>query len=434
MRSRLHLLLASASLVSFALPSIAQQPAATGIQPPKMRLVDTSMDVIVAAGGSSAEHEELESLQGGGHDPKKNGFTLQQAELSLSGVIDPYFKGESHIVLVEDGVELEEAFLSTVEPLGGWDIKAGYFLTEFGRVNASHPHSWTWVDQPLISTRMFGGDGLRNAGVRVGRLLPLPWFSELLVGVQNADGEFAASFLGGELGHSHGDEEHAHEEEVAEEGHEHEEGGEGIGGRAIVEREVEGLDDLLYSIRWANSGEIGDETTAIVGVSGLTGPNASGEGQSTWIAGADLTLKWTPVKNNRGFPFVKWETEGMYRDYEAGEFTVEHEGEEPETFGADKLKDYGVTSSLQYGFKPGWIAGLRGEFATGEGESVGGRDHDPHRSDRFRLSPTLSWLPTEFSRVRVQYNYDDADFLDEAAHTVWVSLEGMWGTHPAHKF
>ena len=48
---------------------------------------------------------------------------------------------------------------------------------------------------PLIHTRLFGGDGIRGPGLRLGWLLPLPWFSELHAGLQNATGETMVSFL-----------------------------------------------------------------------------------------------------------------------------------------------------------------------------------------------------------------------------------------------
>jgi hypothetical protein len=82
--------------------------------PGKLRLIDSSVDVLVAAGGSSVDNDELGELQGGGHDPNKRGFTLQQAELSFAGVVDQLFSGEAHIVLLEDEIELEEAFLTSV--------------------------------------------------------------------------------------------------------------------------------------------------------------------------------------------------------------------------------------------------------------------------------------------------------------------------------
>jgi TolA-binding protein len=44
------------------------------------RLLDVSVDVLTTAGGSTERDESLRTLQGGGHDPKRRGFTLQQAE------------------------------------------------------------------------------------------------------------------------------------------------------------------------------------------------------------------------------------------------------------------------------------------------------------------------------------------------------------------
>ena len=70
-------------------------------------------------GGSSERDESLVNLQGGGHDPRKRGFTFQQAELSLAGAVDPYFNAEAHILFFldpvegETEVELEEAFATS---------------------------------------------------------------------------------------------------------------------------------------------------------------------------------------------------------------------------------------------------------------------------------------------------------------------------------
>ena len=90
---------------------------------------------------------------------------------------------------------------------------------------------------------------------------------------------------------------------------------------------------------------------------------------------------------------------------------------------------------LLYGFRHGWAAGLRVEYANGDGNSVEGRSQDPLRDERFRLSPLLVFWPTEFSRLRLQYNYDWADHLDDnEAHTVWLGLEAQFGPHPAHKY
>jgi hypothetical protein len=78
---------------------------------------------------------------------------------------------------------------------------------------------------------------------------------------------------------------------------------------------------------------------------------------------------------------------------------------------------------------------LRFEYARGSGASVQGRDNDPFRDTRYRVSPLLVWHPSEFLRLRLQYNYDRADHLAQRdAHSVWLGVEFLYGSHPAHKY
>lgn len=418
------------------------------------RLIDISFDVLVAAGFSTESDESLQTLQGGGHDPRKRGFTLQQAELSLSGAVDPYFAAESHIVFFidpltgETGVELEEAFFTTLSLPYNLQLKGGFFLTEFGLINATHPHDWDWLDQPFINTRVFGADGMRQAGARLRGILPLPWYSELYAGVQNADGETMASFYGGEITHAHGAE---------EEGQVHgAEGFEpGIGGRPIVQRRVKALRDLVYTTRWANAWDLSPEITTQLGFSGAFGPNTTGRSGYTQIYGTDLKLRWRPATHFRGYPFLTWQSELITRFYKAAAFSslangLNDEAHDHEHDNGDSdlelpkrtLFDWGFYTQFVYGFRYGWAAGLRGEYASGTGASVGGRDRDPFGANRMRISPLLSWRPTEFSRIRLQYNYDIADHLEfdglssrsRDAHSMWLGFEYLLGTHPAHKF
>lgn len=385
-----------------------------------LRLIDISMNVMAALGASTERDESLEALQGGGHDPRKRGFTFQQAELSLFGAVDPYFTGEAHLIVFIDPfegetvVELEEAFLTTTSLPWGLQLEAGHFFTEFGRINPQHPHQWDWLDQPVINTRMFGPDGLRQTGFRLGWLTPLPWFSEVHFGIQNANGETAASFL-------------ANDEFFEERP---------IGGLVFVEREVHSLRELLYLLRWVNTFNVNEQWSVSLGGSGLYGPNASGNDGRTWIYGGDLLVKWRPVDHQRGWPFFTWQTEVIGRDYRVDE---ENPGF---AFVGDKLRDWGFYTQLLYGFRPNWAAGLRYEYATGRGDGydaeaddILARAEDPFRDNRQRISPLLMWRPSEFSRVRLQYNYDKADHLeDDDAHSVWLGFEILFGAHAAHSY
>jgi hypothetical protein len=398
------------------------------------QLLDISLDVLTAMGSSTATDDQLQTLQGGEHDPRQRGFTLQQVELSFMGAVDPYFTGEAHLIYFldaegESGFELEEAFATTQRlPFGlegqGLQLEAGTFFTEYGRSNPAHPHTWDWQDQPVINTRLFGGDGMRGPGLRVGWLTPLPWFSELHLGVQNAKGETMVSFLAND--------------EVFEE--------RPIGGRPFVDTSVAGFQDLVYLARWVNGFDVSETVSAQLGVSGLYGPNSTGGAGWTAIYGADLVAKWRPLRSDRGWPFVTFETELSGRSYHADSFFGCVDGEDPCTSpvsaGSDTLDDWGFYSQLLWGFRRGWATGLRVEYASGSGDDFDAEmgtfvshNDDPFRDDRLRISPLLVFHPSEFSRLRLQLNYDNARHLSKRdAYSVWAGLEFLFGAHAAHAY
>lgn len=405
--------------------------ASTQVGQSKLRLIDLSLDSLLAAGASNQRDDELQNLQGGGHDPRKRGFTVQNVELSARAAVDPYFNAEAHIVYLidpiegESVVELEEAFAVTQALPFGLQIKAGLYFTEFGRLNAQHPHQWDFLDQPVILTRLFGPDGLRGPGLRTAWLLPLPFFSEFIGGVQNANGETAASF-------------YASGEYYDERS---------IGGRQFVAQDVRNLGDLLYSLRWHNSFDVGGDITALFGGSALFGPNASGGAGQTRIYGADLRFKWRPAQNERGWPFVIWQSEFLYRDFKAAgqDYDPDASIVGDEFFvDADHLHDYGLVTQAVWGFMKQWAVGVRFEWAESQGDSVDpasgadATDNDPFRDRRIRASALLAWNPTEFSRLRLQYSFDDAEHLEstdeELGHTIWLGLEVMFGAHAAHSY
>lgn len=355
------------------------------------------LSALFSAGGSSANYDDLQSLQAGGHDPKKDGFSVQNVELSISGAVDQNFYGQTNIIILIDAdgetvVELEEAFFTTRALPWGLQLKGGQYFTEFGRLNKQHPHTWDFVDQPVVLSRFFGGDGLRSQGLRASWLMPADWYSEFYIGMQNAKGETVTSFLSAE--------------------------GEDIGGYALIDRRANGSGDLLYSARWLNGFDLSDNLSMNLGVSALWGPNASGDATDTRIVGTDLYMKWQPATSLRGYPFVAWHTELLQRHYEAGNF-------------GDVLRDEGMFSQLLWGFKPGWIAGVRWDSAKADSDT----SNDALRDTRKRLSLNLTWRPSEYSKLRLQYNRDETQYLAEkTADSIWLQLEFNLGSHKAHTF
>lgn len=326
---------------------------------------------------------------------------MQNVELSLSSTVDHYFEAQTNLIFLIDSegetvVELEEAFITTRGLPGGLQLKAGQFFTEFGRQNKQHPHTWAFVDQPIILSRLFGGDGLRSQGVRLAWLMPTNWYSEVYLGAQNANGETVTSFLFAP--------------------------GEEVGGHTLTDRSSKNFSDQLYSARWLNGLDLLETLSMNIGLSGLMGPNSSGNNTNTVIYGADLYLKWQPLRSQRGFPFVAWHTEFLERDYDA---------EDVSDPSRETLKDSGGFTQVLWGFKPGWVAGLRYGFARAAGDSVS----DPLRDTRRRLSPNMTWYPSEYSKVRLQYNYDKSEYLtDNTNHSLWLQVEFSIGSHAAHTF
>lgn len=374
--------------------------------------LNLSFDALFAAGGST--RKEVQELQLGGHDPNQRGFTVQNLELTLDGAVDPYLRGQANLVFQIDAegesfVEVEEAYLVTQSLPANLQLKAGQFLTEFGRLNPTHPHTWGFADLSLVNGRLLGGDGLRGPGVQLSWLLPLPFYSELFLAVQNSQGETAFSFRNSNEG-------------------------EPLFGRVPADDGVRGLEDLLYTTRGVASFDLTDQQTLMVGASGAIGPNATGSDSFTRIAGVDLYWKWTSPHGSRGYPFVSLQAEGMYRSFEAGAF----EGSEPDAdasealppLPAETLEDWGYYAQLLWGFTPGWVAGLRGERVDGARAAF---DPDPLRAARTRISPNLTWHPTHFSKLRLQYNFDE-DARDRIDHSVWLQWEFLLGAHPAHTF
>ncbi|MDR4507757.1 MAG: hypothetical protein MRJ65_05890 [Candidatus Brocadiaceae bacterium] len=379
--------------------------------------MNISFDGLFSVGAST--DDDVDSLFGGGHDPNQRGFTLQQLETTFEGSVDPYFQGQANILFQIDNegesfLEVEEAFLTTMSLPLNLQVKAGTFFTEFGRLNETHPHTWDFVDMPLVNNRFLGTDGLRNPGARLSWLAPTENYTELFIAIQDSQGETAHSFRS--------------EEDMF--------------GREAVETDVHNVRDMLYTPRIKTAFELTDEQTLLLGSSASFGPNSTGSDNDTIVYGTDIFWKWKPVNAEAGFPFITWQTEVMGRRFEAGE-------DEESGLSRDVFHNWGAYSQVNWGFKKRWVAGLRADYVDGleevfveeheeehEEEEEEGHHHGGEGSgfERLRLSPNITFYPTEFSKIRLQYNYDNILGDDRTEHSVFVQFEFLLGSHGAHKF
>src|SRR5205809_1189664 len=369
--------------------------------------MNISLDGLFALAYSSAR--DLDHIEVGDHDPQQRGFNARNIELAFDGAVDPYFEGFANIVFKlnndnETEVEVEEAFMQTTSLPFNLQLKAGQFFAALGRINPTHPHTWDFADTPLVNGRFLGPDGLRGVGAQISWTLPLPWYSQLIFASQNGRGGTGFSFRNpGEDGM--------------------------FFDRITTDREARGLQDFVWIPRFENCVNLIDTETVLAGVSGAFGSNETGANSRTQIYGADLLYKWKSSHAEGGFPFVKWQTEFMYRRFEAGR------GADDSFPVAETFHDWGLYSQVLWGFKKGWVAGIRGDYVHMQ-DSMFTDDLD--RQSRWRLTANLTWYPTEFSKIRLQYNQDFLEenfFLSERqVESIFLQWEFILGAHGAHKF
>jgi hypothetical protein len=370
--------------------------------------MNISFDSVFALAASSERH--LDRIEVGDHDPQQRGFNARNAEIALDGAVDPYFEGFANIVLKLDNnneteIELEEAFLQTTSLPYGLQLKGGQFFDAFGRINPTHPHTWEFADSPLVNGRLLGPDGLRGVGAQIAWTVPVPLYSQVIFAVQNGRGGTGYSFRNpGEDGVFYG--------------------------RMTIDRDLTAPRDFVFVPRVENSFNLSDTQTVLFGGSGAFGTNDTGrDAPHTQIYGADLLYKWKSPRAEGGFPFVKWQTEAMYRRFEAGRGL-------DETFPvSETFRDWGMYSQVLWGFKKGWVAGIRGDYLHMQKSAF---TDDDMRQSRSRISANLTWYPTEFSKIRLQYNHDfleENDFLaSRDVDSVFLQFEFILGAHGAHKF
>jgi hypothetical protein len=160
-------------------PGVSQQaPGEPGAQPaaggnPLARLM--LLPDVSAIGSVSGDWND---------ESEKVGFAFEEVELGLQAIVDPYARADVFISFSDEGVDVEEAYLTTLALPAGLQLKAGKLFSPFGRLNQTHPHVQEFVDPPLAQ-RLLAEENLGGAGVAASWLVPAPWFVELSLAGQS---------------------------------------------------------------------------------------------------------------------------------------------------------------------------------------------------------------------------------------------------------
>src|SRR6187399_2985909 len=333
--------------------------------------------------------------------PGERSFNLGESELTFSASIDPYFSGVLTAAITGDNeIAVEEAFVRTTALPDGFTGKMGRFFSGFGYLNEVHAHAWDFVDQPLIYQAMFGGQS-RQDGVQVKWLAPTDLFIEL--GAEAGNGDSYPATRGA---------------------------GNGLNAAALfahVGGDVGDNTSWRAGLSWIDS-QAEDRAGGIADASGNPLFESFTGDAHTWVV--DGVIKWAPSPRRQ----LKVQGEYLHR---------EESGEIADATGLLLADDYlnrqsGWYLQSVYQFTPRWRVGARYDSLDS------GTPHYTLAPDGLlsmspdRLSLMLDWNPSEFSRLRAQYDWDnardDGPGLKDGDRVLRLQYIYGIGAHGAHKY
>jgi hypothetical protein len=319
------------------------------------------------------------------NDPQNTGVNLQEGEIGFQSVVDPYFRFDSFISFTrQGGFEVEEIYGTSLFSLPlGLQIRGGVMRSKFGRINQIHRHNQDFVTLPLVAAR-FLAEHLNPTGVEANVLVPVPWFLELSASANSPYNLETPTFA--------------------------------------PDEDMNNLGLLLYVFHVANFFEISDSLSLNLGGSFATGPDGTGEKNRSYLWGADVFAKYRPLVNNP-YQELKLQSEVMARRSQTPD---------------ENLKDWGFYSEAVYRFAKRWNTGIRfGLTDTSTPVPIQPGDSEDQMlglpGREYRISPMLTFSPTEFTRFKLEYDFTDPDFANKVS-AIFLQFEWAIGAHGAHPF
>ncbi len=303
---------------------------------------------------------------------------MHESELAFQAILDPYARADFFLSFGEQGVSLEEGYLTFPALKGGFQMRVGKMRAAFGKVNTLHNHVLSWTDRPLVTQNLVGGeDGINDAGFSLSRNFagPKEIFLEGTAQIFRGDS--------GDLFHAY------NRNDVSTVGH------------------LRGYRDITES------------TNLDLGVSYSRGHSTIGPDVINQLYGIDATVRWKPLRRSIYHSFVG-RSELIWS-------RIDQPVRPSDFFQRNRLitTPFGYYVSGDYQFARRWF--------------IGGRFDRSERLDKFALlqdtggSLVLTYWPSEFSQIRGQLrrtSYGERLTANELLFQFQFSI----GAHGAHPF
>ncbi len=296
---------------------------------------------------------------------------MHESEIGMQAIIDPYARGDFFLSFGEEGVNLEEGYITFTALPGDFVARVGKMRSAFGKVNAMHNHVLPWVDRPLVTNSLVAGeDGINDAGVSVERIIPF------------AKGIFLSAT--GQLFR----------------------GDSGSGDELVFQSHSKSDVSTVDHLRAYK--DLTESTNLDLGLSYARGHNELGDNFITSLYGVDATLHWKPLRR------------AIYHSFVArSEFIWSQRQQNP-----FEQRSFGMYASADYQVARRWFLG--GRFDRSD------RARQANLTDNGG-SLTVTYWPSEFSQIRGQYRFIDYAG-DHKTNELLMQVIFSLGAHGAHPF
>ena len=333
-------------------------------------------------------------------EPSEMDFRFRVLGLHFESYLDPYTLMKAAVGVNRDGAGLGEAYVTRFGVLPGLSITAGKFRQQFGVVNRWHRHALDQIDFPMPLTMIFGPAGLNQTGFSFEWMLP-DW--------GDATQEAVLQITGGQNDRVFGE-----------------------NSRHLP----------CFLLRYKNFRDLSKDVYLEVGGTGLLGFNdlwdvaANGgtvterERLSTWMLGADLTVRWEPTERMRYSNF-EWRTEFYFLD--KGILA-------PDGSGRDRIRAWGAYTSLQrrisrtveIGTRFDWYSAASKSYALDGALAPLAFDvSDPYR---WQVVPYITWWQSPWVRVRLELNYGDGQGMGPREFVIGLQIVFAAGPHKHERY
>ncbi len=324
---------------------------------------------------------------GGGELSPTYSLPVRFLGIHFQSVLDPFSFTKAAISFHPDPtapVDLEELYI-TWNRIPGISLTAGRFREQFGVVNRWHLHAQEQSTFPFAMTEILGDEGLAGSGLSIDWRMPRLWAHANVLTVQvvqQANGELFSSDTWARPSAL------AHLKNYWD-----------LNEDTYLEL---GLTDLWGLNHGEGSGqEVGPEAVAL--------PSLGDDWGMTHIAGADLTIYWSPLQQST-YHSLTWRSEAYLRQQQLADETAPSNA-------------WGTYSYLQYQWNQVLYTGLRGDYVV-----------LPDLEDAvMQVTPYLTWWQSHFVYFRLEYSLTSG-LSDIAEHRATLQVDWAAGPHKHERY